>query len=423
MMDNAMVYPLHGKVQHYPWGGYHFIPQLLGLENAADQPFAELWLGTHPQAAAEVEIRGGRLGLDVLVRENPGLILGEPVTARFGADLPFLFKILDAREMLSIQVHPSRDQAAAGFAAEEAAGIPLDAPQRCYKDRNHKPEAHVALGEFWMLHGFRPLEEIADLLQSLPDFSGLAPDFALYLADVGLDLEDRSALLRGLYTRIMTMPQSEVDRILGGLLRRITPLYDRGELKKISPHYWAVKAARSFPLPGGGVDRGIFSIYLLNLVRLSAGEGTWQGAGVPHAYLEGTNVELMANSDNVLRGGLTPKHVDTAELLKTLDFADGRPEILTGTPVSASERLYATPAGDFQLSRIDLTPGMAHAAAAGYGPEILILLEGEAELTDSATSRQLRRGECFFAAAGSSWQLSSGRGARLFRATVPPDQH
>jgi mannose-6-phosphate isomerase len=425
-MNDPLVYPLSGRVQHYPWGGYRFIPQLLGIENPADKPFAELWMGSHHQAPAQVTVGGERLGLDELLHSRAGELLGKEVRGRFGDELPFLFKILDARDMLSIQVHPSREEAIAGYSAEERLGIPLDAPQRNYKDRNHKPEVHIALGDFWMLHGFRPLEEIADLLQSIPDFGELAPNFSLYLADVELDLEDRSGLIRELYTRIMTMPQSEVDRILGGLMKRITPLFERGALKKISPHYWAVKAVRTFPLPGGGYDRGIFSIYLLNLVQLRAGEGTFQGAGVLHAYLEGTNVELMANSDNVLRGGLTPKHIDVPELLKTVDFSDGRPEIITGTPLSATERLYATPAGDFQLSCIDLLPGMPHQAAEAHGPEIVILLEGNAGLNSGPAEggefRELRRGDIFFAAAGASWRLVSTAGARLYRATVPVDK-
>ena len=423
MKPDALSHPLyllHGRVQHYPWGGFFYIPGLLGVDNPEKRPFAELWMGTHPQAPSAVERGGARIGLDQLVREEPEMILGGVTLRRFGPTLPYLFKVLDARRMLSIQVHPSRLQAEAGFAAEEAAAIPLDAPQRSYKDKNHKPEVHVALSEFWMLHGFRPLEEIADLLVSIPDFGEIEPQFAIYLQDIGDDTAGRQELLRRLYEQIMALPQAEVDRMLNGLLSRVGPLYDRGALKKISPHYWAVMAARAFPLQGGGLDRGIFSIYLMNLVRLQPGQGTFQGAGVPHAYLEGVNVELMANSDNVLRGGLSQKHIDVPELLKTLSFASGKPEILTGTPVSPTEQIYRTPVEDLALSRIELMAGETHASPNRHGPDILILLEGAAQLSEGErNSRLLQRGDIVLAAADSSWKLSSTAGAQLYRATAP----
>jgi mannose-6-phosphate isomerase len=423
MQHEALTHPLyllHGCVQHYPWGGYHFIPSLLGVENPENRPFAELWMGTHAQGPSAVERGQLSIGLDELIAAEADKILGKATSARFGSRLPFLFKILDARDMLSIQVHPSRLQAAAGFAEEEAAGIPLDAPQRNYKDDNHKPEVHVALSRFWMLHGFRPLDEIADMLVSIPDFADLAPWFPIYLLDVDEDSAGGQELLRRLYEQIMTMPQSEVDRILKNLLARIEPLFDRGALNKISPHYWAVKAARSFPLPGDSCDRGIFSIYMMNLIELLPGEGTFQGAGIPHAYLEGTNVELMANSDNVLRGGLTPKHIDVPELLKTVNFASGKPEILTGTAISPSEQLYRTPTEDFELSRIELMAGGEHRGGMQHGPDILILLEGSALLSAAGQNqRLLQRGDIILAAADSAWTLQSASGAQLYRATVP----
>jgi mannose-6-phosphate isomerase len=376
-------------------------------------------MGTHTQAPSAVVGDSGLTGLDKVVSTNAEKILGSNTLQRYGAELPFLFKILDAREMLSIQVHPSRLQAAAGFAAEESAGVPLEAPQRNYKDRNHKPEVHVALTPFWMLHGFRPLAEIAEMLAGIPDFADLAPWFPLYLLDVGEETTGGEELLRRLYEHLMTMPQAEVDQVLQGLLAHIEPLYDRGHLKKISPHYWAVKAARAFPRPGGGIDRGLFSLYFLNLVELLPGQGTFQGAGVPHAYLEGTTVELMANSDNVLRGGLTPKHVDVPELLKTIRFAGGKPEVITGVAVSATEHLYRTPVDDFQLSRIELMAGERHTVSQPHGPDILILLEGVARIEAPGQAFELPRGGIVMAAADAEWSLSSGPGALLYRATVP----
>ena len=411
---------LQGRIQHYHWGGYHFIPELLGRRNDGNRPFAELWMGAHAQAPSEALCDAGPIPLHELIQREPAKILGSENRQRYGDKLPYLFKILDVRDMLSIQVHPSRPQAAAGFAAEEAAGIAIHAPQRNYKDCNHKPEVQIALSEFWMLHGFRPLAEIADVLTSIPAFADLAPWFPLYLHDVEEESADGRELLRRFYEEIMNMPQAVVDRLLQSLLAPIIPLYEQGLLKKISPHYWAAKAARTFPLPGGGMDRGIFSIYFMNLIGLKPGQGTFQGAGLPHAYLEGINVELMANSDNVLRGGLTVKHVDVPELLKVLDFSSGRPGILEGQPLSETEQLYPTPTDDFQLSRIGLKAGQEHNSARKHGPDIMIVLEGSAQITAVGESYLLQRGTIVLAAADSAWRLrSAATGALVFRATAP----
>jgi len=176
----------------------------------------------------------------------------------------------------------------------------------------------------------------------------------------------------------MNMPQEQVDLLLNALLSRLRekPLAD-----KDTADYWALRAAENFPLPGGHRDRGIFSVYLLNLVHLQPGQGTFQPAGVLHAYLEGVNVELMANSDNVLRGGLTTKHIDVAELLRILTFEGGTPEVFDGIQVSAEERVYRTPAEEFELSRISLRPRSRYAGEATYGPKSLLVLHGSARVT------------------------------------------
>ncbi len=313
--------PLVGVAQHYAWGGYDLIPQLLGVDNAARQPYAELWMGAHPRGLALAEINGTRLTLDRLIAADPWLTLGADVALRYAGRLPYLFKVLDVRDMASIQAHPSHAQAEEGFARENAAGVPIDAPERLYRDENHKPEVHVVLTDFWMLHGFRPLEEMAEVLASEPELAPLAADLPEKLRAGG----ERSVLLRELYARLMTMAQPQVNAVLNPLITRLESEESAGRLHKENPGFWALRAARTFPLPGGHRDRGIFSIFLLNLVHLLPGQGTFQPAGTLHAYLEGADVELMAASDNVLRGGLTPKHVDVPELLATLSFRDGRP--------------------------------------------------------------------------------------------------
>ncbi|MFM8717671.1 MAG: mannose-6-phosphate isomerase, class I, partial [Spartobacteria bacterium] len=322
-MKTGGIFRIKGVVQHYDWGGFDFIPALLGQPHPSSEPCAELWLGAHGGGASTIESPEGCFSLPEVIHSAPREVLGGTVAERFHNSLPYLFKVLDARKMLSIQAHPTLAQAREGFEAEETAGVPLKASTRNYKDRNHKPEVHVALTDFWMLHGFRPLEEISASLQNVPEFRTLMPDFGSRLQTA--DSSARAALLRELYERIMTMPQSEVDDFLNSLIAR---LEKESPLDNDLPDFWALRAAREFPLPDGHRDRGIFSIYLLNLVRLKPGQATYQSAGTLHAYLEGVNVELMANSDNVLRGGLTPKNVDVPELMRVVRFDEGKAAII-----------------------------------------------------------------------------------------------
>jgi mannose-6-phosphate isomerase len=420
-LDHLGVLKLIGAIQHYEWGGHQFIPKLLGIPNEGKKPFAELWIGAHSKAPALAEIGGQTKALDQLIADSPDAILGPQSEARFGGRLPYLFKILDVAKMLSIQAHPTKAQAEAGFARENAAGISLQAPDRNYKDDNHKPEVHVALTDFWILHGFRPLEDIDQAFRRVPELLTVMPEFKERLAQAGTDSAARQSLLRDLYQRVMTLPQDRVDLLLASLFAR---LHQKSDLKKEDPDYWAVRAAEHFPLPGGHYDRGIFSIYLLNLLHLRPGEGTFQPAGVLHAYLEGVNVELMANSDNVLRGGLTPKHVDVTELLRILSFDGAVPQVLEGELKSDTERVYPTSADEFELSRIDLHPGKHHLGHANQGPESLIVLDGTPVLTAPGQTCSLKRGSIVLAPFGTSYTLEVTDGsAVLFKAAVPAVPH
>jgi mannose-6-phosphate isomerase len=388
-MADAGVLLLQGVVQHYDWGGHNFIPDLLGIENATRKPFAELWIGAHAKAPSIVELGGAEEPLDTLIAKAPAAILGSAASLHFNGRLPYLLKILDVKKMLSIQAHPTLAQARHGFARENAEGIPLEASNRNYKDDNHKPEIGVALTEFWMLHGFRPLEQIAGMFGQTPELSSLLPDLPHRLAEAHHDHEARRGLLRELYSSVMTMPQERVDLLLNTLLSRLRA---KPTTDKDSPDYWALRAADNFPLPGEHRDRGIFSVYLLNLIHMRPGQGTFQPAGVLHAYLEGVNVELMANSDNVLRGGLTTKHVDVPALLNILTFEGGTPEVFEGSMVSGHERVYRTPAEEFELSRLSLAPHSRYAGDASYGPKALLVLQGSGTLTAASRSTNLSRG-------------------------------
>ena len=234
-------------------------------------------------------------------------------------------------------------------------------------------------------------------------------------------------MLRELYSGVMTMPQERVDVLLNALLFRLRAQPSPG---KDSPDYWALRAADNFPLPGGHRDRGIFSVYLLNLVHMQPGQGTFQPAGVLHAYLEGVNVELMANSDNVLRGGLTTKHVDVPELLNILTFEGGTPEVFEGSMVSgpdrSNERVYRTSAEEFELSRVSLAAHGRYAGDTSYGPKTLLVLQGSGTLTAAGRSTILSRGSIALVPCGTQFVIAMETGMEelvVFQAGLPRHAH
>lgn len=353
------IYPLKGVAKYFDWGGTCFIPALLKTDNTADRPFAEYWMGTHPLGHSIVETS-----------------VGDQPLASLTGPLPFLLKVLDVKDMLSIQVHPSKEAAAIEFARENAEGIPLDSPQRNYKDANHKPELMVALGDFWLLHGFKPTEELVYTLLNVVELRELLPVF-------------NASGYSGLCKHIMEMPQPEVNRILQPLLDNLSSIYADSEPDRYDEDFWVARAAKKFAREGN-IDRGIFSIYLFNLVHLKKGEGIFQDDGVPHAYLEGQNVEIMANSDNVLRGGLTTKHIDVKELLKHVKCEATYPEVLSGEQLRDHLVRYPVPVPDFQLEMIELSAGEDFSNIA-TNAEVLLLTEGEA--MDRETGLLLQPGQ------------------------------
>lgn len=381
------IYPLQGTVKHYDWGGFSFIPSLLQRSNTDNKPFAEYWLGTHPLGMSTVMLGKGK---------NETL---ETLTG----NLPYLFKAQDVKEMLSVQAHPSKEEAAIGFGRENAAGIPLDAPYRNYKDDNHKPEMLVALSDFWLLHGFKPTEELVYTLLNVVELRELLPVF-------------NATGYAGLYKTVMEMPQEEVNRILGPLINNLTAIYTEDAPVPSDEDYWAAKAAASFTV-NSNIDRGIFSIYLLNIVHLKKGEALFQGAGVPHAYLKGQCVEIMANSDNVLRGGLTTKHIAVDELLKHVKAEATFPNIVSGTLTDEGERIYEVPVPDFRLSVFELEAGDTVSFTPAEA-EILLLTNGIAEADDDNVAVKLEPGHpAAVVLPGQTIYLSAATKATVFRAS------
>lgn len=398
------IYRLNGVVQHYAWGGYQFIPNLLEQANDDSRPFAELWMGTHAKGPSTLRLGKKEELLRKHIEQFSKRVLGKQVIKKFGEQLPFLFKVLDVHKMLSIQAHPSKKGAELGFAEEEESGIHRIAPNRTYRDDNHKPEVMLALTQFWLLHGFKSLEGIQEVL-AIPEFQSLQGYF-----------QDNNVL--SLYQAIMEMPQEQVDSILHPLWIRLQPDFEENLLPKEKADYWAAQAFKEYTIDGH-YDRGIFSIYLFNLVKLKRGEGIFQAAGVPHAYLEGVNIELMANSDNVFRGGLTQKFINVPELLKHLVFEPVEPKILVGAPISTIEKVYKTPAPDFELSQLKLSKRDVYRPKQDASPQVIISIEGEAVIIGNSKEVSLKQGTSVFVEANTPYKILPKGEALLFKARVP----
>jgi len=411
--------PLACDVQRYAWGQRGqdaYIPAFLGVPALPDVPYAELWIGDNPALPSRAILSGAapaELRLPALLAAAPATVLS--AVARGEGRLPFLTKLLAAERALSIQVHPSKQQAEAGFAEENARGVPLGDERRNFKDPNHKPELLVALTPFWGLKGFRPLEEIAAALrEEAPELSPLAPRLDAELAAASADPVARSALLRSLYTRAMRLPQAHVNALLGSLLARLRT--QRG-LTDAARGYWVLRADRDHSRAGDH-DRGLFSFFLLNLVRLAPGQAIFLGPGEPHAYLQGVGLEVMANSDNVLRGGLTPKHVDIDRLLDVLVFEDGAAPVVE--PAGGAGGVYDTPAREFEVARAQLHAEATVIRDGNHGADVWVVISGEARLTWSAGETILRRGvPVLVPAALGRYTLAcvDGAPALLFRAS------
>ncbi|HEY5375530.1 MAG TPA: mannose-6-phosphate isomerase, class I [Polyangiaceae bacterium] len=392
---------LENPIQNYAWGSHTAIANLLGKPSPSEEPQAELWLGAHPKAPSLV--LPSREALSELIEREPTRILGAALEARFGARLPFLLKVLAAETPLSLQAHPTLEQARAGFAAEEARGVPVDAPNRNYKDRNHKPELLCALTPFSALCGFRSIPKTLELFRALR-----APHVS-YLLE-GLEQLPTEAGLSQLFSTLLGLSGERRAELAQETLDRCTVLaaFEGPFQHEFS---WAVRVGVLYP-----GDIGIVSALLLNLVQLSPGEAIYLPAGKLHAYLSGVGMEIMANSDNVLRGGLTPKHVDPAQLLHLLDFRTGPVGVLQGE-ARGSARVYQTPTAEFELQAFQILPGEQPTIVDRRGPEILFCERGNISVECGAQKLALEQGEALFLDATEPGYVLRGEGT-LFRAGV-----
>ncbi|MFC0323504.1 mannose-6-phosphate isomerase, class I [Gallibacterium melopsittaci] len=398
-----MFYRLNGQAQHYIWGGKTYIPQLLQLP-ADDKIYAEWWLGTHPSAPSMLLKDGITYNLADYIEQFPH-VLGEKSQRQFGNKLPYLLKILDVVQPLSIQLHPTKKEAEIGFARENAEGIDLKDPKRSYKDDNHKPEMMIALSDFWLLHGFKSKDAILKTLYARPSLMSLAEQ-----------LETQS--LKDFYASVMQAPQTKLEQWLLPVIQANQVAYRENRLPLENPDYWVIYALEAMSIPLEKLDSGLLCFYLFNIVHLKQGEGIFQDAGIPHAYLRGQNIELMACSDNVIRGGLTPKYVDIPELLKIIDCSEITPKVIPMAETKIGYSTYRTPSQDFALANLNYQSG-SESDLVAMSAEVLLVMQGKLQITAENQTLSVQQGEALFIEADTKYHIQGEEQGYAIIAKLP----
>jgi mannose-6-phosphate isomerase len=406
---------LRGAIRTYAWGSRTAIAEFTGRPVPTTHPEAELWFGAHPGDPAWLQTDDGDVSLLDGLAADPDGQLGAAIRARFGDKLPFLMKVLAADEPLSLQAHPSAAQALQGYRREERLGVPVSSPIRNYRDTNHKPELLVALGPFEALAGFRPVARTVELLQALA-VADLDP-----FIDLLSDQSDADGL-RALFTTWIAAPQPDIDVLVPAVLDGAIGYLSSGATEFAAEAKTVLELGERYP-----GDAGVLAALLLNRIDLAPGEAIFLPAGNLHSYLRGTGLEVMANSDNVLRGGLTPKHVDVPELLWVLDFAPTTAQALRpATRRDGLECGYATPTDEFAVSVLTLDgEHLGHEVdapcghGASQGPQILLGTEGATTVHGKSGTLTLQRGMAAWVGADDGpIRLVAAQPSKLFRVTA-----
>jgi mannose-6-phosphate isomerase len=401
----ARPYLLKGKIQDYAWGTKNdnaFIPQFLNIAIEKDKPYAELWMGSHSKAPAELVINDNNIPLDKLIREFPDNILGSRVYSRFNG-LPFLFKVLSAGEALSIQAHPNKEQAKILHTRD---------PQH-YPDDNHKPEIAIALSELTALAGFKTFSQIIAILENYPEITTyIGPEILQEMKQVeNSSVLLHKQLLKKMYRVLMKRSLSHQDILLKAIEDLERRLLQKEDLTEAEEIFFELR--KIYP----GPDSGLFSLFLLNLVHLKPGEGLFLKAGLPHAYLRGNIVECMANSDNVVRAGLTPKFQDVDTLIEILTYEMRPIEIQKGA-INFGELVYNTPVAEFQISRLDLN--QKPVVQKTNSLQILLVTLGQITISWAANKADFIKGQAILIPANLSlYSIKSSTRATLFKVIVP----
>ncbi|GAB5590532.1 Mannose-6-phosphate isomerase [Umbelopsis nana] len=417
------IYRLKAQTQCYDWGKLGDISKVAeyarasGSETDSSKPYAELWMGTHPNAPSYTLTKDSKQSkaLKDLISANQDLSTPE-VYQQYEGDLPFLFKILSIRKALSIQAHPDKTLGAKLF--KEFPNV--------YKDPNHKPEMAIAITPFEALCGFRPLEEIAENLQQYPEFSnvvghGVASTFISIVKQTGASNDESSvaqnkAALKTLFSALMNKEQDEVTKQLSTLVQRVK------NQERTLPEL-ITRLDQQYP----GGDIGVFSVLLLNYIKLAPGEAIFLGANEPHAYLSGDCVECMAASDNVVRAGLTPKFKDVKVLVDMLTYRYGsaKSQLMTGSNFGPHSLLYDPPIDEFSVVLTSLNANESEKHQGIKGPSIFIVTRGDGSLSGESLKTEsgfpLQAGYVYFVGANVPVTFEAGQnGLEIYRAfTVP----
>ncbi|MFA4837853.1 MAG: mannose-6-phosphate isomerase, class I [Candidatus Neomarinimicrobiota bacterium] len=398
---------LVNSIQHYSWGmrgESAFIPKLLGIPAEPDTAYAELWMGAHPGAPSQVLLGNSQIPLTELIRQHPQEILGLQVVSHFGKQLPFLFKILSAGEVLSIQVHPDKKQAIALHQSDP----------KHYPDETHKPEIAIALDELTALVGFKDTIGTLAALKDYPEITDFIGNETVSSFQSKPDGTKARQRFFSAFFRFSIKKRDELQNSIDRLERRLLSLPAPTEAESLF-----LELRKKYP----GPDIGLFGLFFLNLIHLKTGEAIFLPAGVPHAYVHGNIIECMANSDNVVRAGLTPKFQDIPTLIDILDYSGENLTILTDDE-NAERLVYATAADEFVVQRYRLSVKKPMLIQKFQTPEILICVEGEADLiypVDGSTQTiRLRAGESVLVPAISEhYELKTEERAVVFSASTP----
>ncbi len=361
------IYLMENIIRKYAWGSKTAIPELMGKQIKPKEPWAELWMGAHPEASSKIEYKNKQCTLYELIKKYSGDILGEKTADKYGETLPFLFKILAIERPLSIQAHPDKIHAEKGFSKENKLRIPLDSYYRNYKDKNHKPECVCALTYFHALNGFRKIPEILKLMDSICPRS-LCNDLRVLRDNPDV------AGLKNFFAGLLTMDKGQKQSAIKEAIKKARQYINLTDSGKI--YEWMVKIHRYYP-----DDIGIFAPVLLNLIEIKPGQAMFIPPGQVHAYLEGMCIEIMANSDNVIRGGLTAKHIDVSEFIEIANFEGNDVSLIPQETLNSYEAIYRTPAEEFILSVIQIN-NIIYKCQNNKNVAILLCTEGNAIITD-----------------------------------------
>lgn len=404
------MFALTNVMRDYPWGSRTAIAHFLGTTPGGG-PEAELWMGAHPDSPSIAATSQGPVPLDRLIAEQPESLLGGEVHAAFGAKLPFLAKLLAANTALSLQVHPTLEGAREGYAREEAAGVPRDAAHRNYKDENHKPEMILALTPFEALCGFRPCAEAAALFRAVSAaITALGTEVPPLLRRVEMTLNSRmeeSLVIRQAFETLLGGDAQTWSLVELAAQALAAAGYDQdgaaggdvgGAAGMPANAAAALRTVTDLATQYPG-DPGVLVSLLLNRVSLQSGESMYLPAGNIHAYLSGLGLEVMASSDNVLRGGLTGKHVDVPELLNVVNFAPASVPRVPTRVTDLGQHVWEPPFAEFTVQRVEITSGATAVPVLQNGPLLILQVQGSVMLDSPRSDMVLNRGESVFISA------------------------